>query len=81
MQEDNIKFEKLFDYEQEIDKLKDKSKKNKEEEEDLIDEFDKIKMQINEKKSQQKKTRIHNSSLISKLRAENEAVIIYHKLN
>ena len=64
----------MFDYDQEIDKLKDKSKKNKEEEEDLIDEFDKIKMQIIEKKNQQKKIRIHNSSLISKLRAENEAV-------
>ena len=74
IQQANQTVEKLFDYTEEIKKLKDISKRNLDYEADLLDEFDAIKNKIQEKKLAQQKIRMQNASNHSKLAMQNETV-------
>ena len=75
IQNANQTVEKLFDYTDEIKKIKDDSKKNLEYEGDLLEEFDTIKKKIQEKKQALEKIRMQNASNNSKLSHQNETVI------
>lgn len=78
IQQSNQQIDKLFDYSNEIKRIKDNSKRNLVYEAEILDEFDAIKRKIEEKKNAQQKIRMMNASNNSKLKMQNETVFIFY---
>lgn len=80
IQQSNQQIDKLFDYSNEIKRIKDNSKRNLVYEAEILEEFDAIKQKIEEKKNAQQKIRMMNASNNSKLKMQNETVLSFFPL-